>query len=52
MKYVRWPDWDYEQLFDLQADPTEKDNLVDDPNYADVLETMQQRMQTLCEEQK
>ncbi|TVS07945.1 MAG: DUF4976 domain-containing protein [Planctomycetaceae bacterium] len=52
MKYVRWPDWDYEQLFDLQADPTEKYNLVDDPNYADVLETMQQRMQTLCEEQK
>lgn len=36
----------------LQADPTEKYNLVDDPHYDHVLETMRQRMQTLCEEQK
>ncbi len=44
-KYVLWPEWDYEQLFDLQADPTEKTNLVDDPEYAGKLEELRRRLQ-------
>jgi arylsulfatase len=44
LKYVLWPEWDYEQLFDLCEDPTEKTNLVDDPEYARTLEKMRQRL--------
>ncbi len=46
-KYVLWPEWeDYEQLFDLQTDPTEKRNLAHDPDYADKLEEMRRRLDT------
>jgi arylsulfatase A-like enzyme len=34
-KFVRWPEFDdYEQYFDLQADPGELHNLVDEPASA------------------
>jgi len=36
-KYIHWPEWDHEQLFDLQTDPNEKNNLVDDPDYHAIL---------------
>lgn len=32
-KFVRWPEFEYEQLFDLAADPGERVNLVADPAY-------------------
>jgi arylsulfatase A-like enzyme len=30
-KYVRWPDFDFEELYDLTADPREERNLAADP---------------------
>jgi arylsulfatase len=44
LKYSFWPEWDYEQLFDLRADPTEIMNRVDDPAYASELEAMRERL--------
>jgi arylsulfatase A-like enzyme len=32
-KYVRWPEFDYEQLFDLRKDPGELVNLASDPAH-------------------
>ncbi len=43
-KYAFWPEWDYEQLFDLRLDPTEKVNKVNDPAYAAKLEEMRKRL--------
>ncbi len=43
-KYVLWPEWDAEQLFDLQADPTEKTNLAAEPDHAGTLEAMRARL--------
>lgn len=42
-KYVVWPEWNHEQLFDLQKDPDEKQNLVDQPEYLSVLQDQRQR---------
>jgi arylsulfatase A-like enzyme len=33
-KYVQWPEWDYEQLFNLRDDPGELVNLASDPGHA------------------
>jgi arylsulfatase A-like enzyme len=33
-KYVEWPEWDHQQLFDLRNDPGELRNLVADPSHA------------------
>jgi arylsulfatase A-like enzyme len=35
-KLIRYPLLDYEQLFDLERDPCELDNLADDPEHAEV----------------
>jgi arylsulfatase len=43
-KYVSWPEFQYEQLFDLKSDPTEIRNLVDDPAHAAQLGKMRQRL--------
>jgi len=45
MKYVVYPEWDYEQLFDLTQDPTELRNLVDDPDYREELATMRRKFE-------
>ncbi|MFW6157361.1 MAG: sulfatase-like hydrolase/transferase, partial [Balneolaceae bacterium] len=45
MKYVNWPEWEHEQLFDLEEDPTEKTNLVQNFDYTEALRDMRQRLQ-------
>lgn len=44
LKYVQWPEWDHEQLFDLVRDPDEKTNLVGHPEYRRTLEQMRQKL--------
>jgi len=46
-KYVFWPDWGVEQLFDLNADPLERQDLAGDPRHAARLESMRRRMPAL-----
>ena len=46
-KYVYWPDHDVEQLFDLQADPREENDVVDYPEQAERLEQMRARFSEL-----
>ena len=48
-KYAYWPEWNYEQLFDLEIDPNEKTNLIDDDDYETILEEMRERLQELLE---
>ena len=48
-KYIYWPEWNHEQLFDLTVDPTEKTNLLGDPGYEAVLDEMRNRLQHLLE---
>ena len=43
-KYVYWPEFEYEQLFNLKSDPEEIRNLVDDPASASELSKMRQRL--------
>jgi arylsulfatase A-like enzyme len=42
-KYVYWPEFEYEQLFDLKSDPEEMRNLVDNPAHASQLSNMRTR---------
>lgn len=44
-KYIVWPEWDHEQLFDLEKDPSEKQNLVERPEYQQVLQDQRHRFQ-------
>lgn len=44
MKYVYWPEWEYEQLFDLEKDSTEKNNLIHDFRYTDELHKMREKL--------
>ena len=44
MKYVYWPEWEYEQLFDLESDPTEKKNLIHDHSYSEELQIMREKL--------
>ena len=43
-KYVYWPEFEFEQLFDLKADPDERRNLATDPTHAGQLTTMRQKL--------
>ena len=43
-KYVYWPEFDYEQLFDLTADPQEIRNLAGDPAHTRRREAMRQKL--------
>lgn len=43
-KYIRWPKHHYEQLFDLEVDPLEFENLVENYSYFKVKKLMQERL--------
>ena len=51
-KYILWPDFKDEELFDLEADPQEQKNLIADPAREKQLTEMKQRFATLKEEAK
>jgi hypothetical protein len=44
-KYIDWPDFQYEELFDLKTDPQEQKNLIGDPTRAEQLAEMKQRFE-------
>jgi arylsulfatase A-like enzyme len=46
-KYILWPDFDHEQLFDLKADPLEETDLARDPTYRARLEELRKRFAQL-----
>lgn len=49
-KYIHWPDFDYEELFDLKTDPGEQKNLIADPTRAKQLAEMKERFGKLKEQ--
>jgi arylsulfatase A-like enzyme len=46
-KYFFWPDFQYEQLFDLRADPLEENDLIADPAQSKRLSEMRRRFTQL-----
>ncbi|NRB73793.1 MAG: sulfatase [Verrucomicrobiales bacterium] len=50
-KYIRYHGvWDVDELFDLEKDPEERINLINDPEYAETVEKLNQRLFELMEE--
>jgi arylsulfatase len=47
IKYLYWPDFNYEELFDLRRDPHETRNLIGDPAYADRLTALRREFARL-----
>ncbi|MEY4940426.1 MAG: hypothetical protein RIQ93_2161 [Verrucomicrobiota bacterium] len=52
VKYVFWPDFNHEELFDLKADPLEERTLVGDAGYAATLAHLRTRFAVLKAEAK
>ena len=46
-KYIFWPDWNAEQLFDLEVDPLEERDLAGDPANAATLARLRARLAQL-----
>jgi N-acetylglucosamine-6-sulfatase len=42
--------WDTDELFDIQADPMEQNNLIHDPKFARLKEDMQNRLYAMMDE--
>ncbi|MDP1563018.1 MAG: sulfatase-like hydrolase/transferase [Pirellulaceae bacterium] len=49
-KYFRWPEWDYEQLFDLRNDDEEINNLIDHPESAEIVARLRLELDQLLEQ--
>lgn len=50
-KYIRYHGiWDVDELFDLEKDPEERINLINDPAYADKVAELNERLFQLIEE--
>jgi arylsulfatase A-like enzyme len=47
VKYIHWPDFEHEELFDLAADPYEERNLAGEAKYAETLAKLRARFQEL-----
>lgn len=47
MKYMLWPDFDREQLFDLKSDPFEENDIIADPAQGKTLAEMRSRFTEL-----
>ncbi|MEX2186057.1 MAG: sulfatase [Pirellulales bacterium] len=47
IKYIYWPEFDVEELFDLAHDPHEEQNIVGDPKHADQLAELRKRFNEL-----
>jgi len=52
MKYLLWPQFDFEELFDLNGDPFEERSLAPDARHATELEAMRQSFRLLQAEAK
>jgi arylsulfatase A-like enzyme len=46
-KYIRWPEYDREQLFNLREDPREESDRIADPAAAEVLASLRLRFEQL-----
>ncbi len=46
-KYIQWPEWDYDQLFDLKEDPDESINLVENRDYRQIVTGMRDQLEQL-----
>jgi hypothetical protein len=44
-KYIEWPEWDFQQIFDLQHDPGEIRNLAGQPAHASRELRMRQQLE-------
>ena len=51
-KYILWPDYNYEEFFDLEKDSKEKANRISDPSYAQKIGTLKERFNILKESAK
>lgn len=47
LKYIKYTEHDYEELYDLSNDPLEENNLVSDSKYTDVLENQRNLYENL-----
>lgn len=47
VKYINWPEWTYEELFDLLKDPLEQQNVITSPDNVARLTELRHRLQSM-----